>query len=130
MTDLLHDIIHVHVDNHEDMKAHAVKVEEHEPEHFVFHTFVIPANGIERLANLDPMRKSIAILTVDQAIILCHTESQANSAANQVAATPNPDGAYIAAGGNWSANGTGAVWMVNATGSSTRVVVTLNRRGQ
>jgi len=118
-------------------------VTEHEPEHFVFYTRVIPPYtgsvepGVEgtgawyeQIAGLDPFRKSISVYTPDGAMILCHSEAQASAVSNIASGTPFPDGAYFPQGAAPSMDGTGPVWVVNPGSSSIRITIVTNRWGQ
>jgi len=131
------DAVKVHVVNASDMKA--VATEEKEPEHFIFSTFVLQGIGTGnadempqyylQILNLDPRRKSVSIMSLDNPIVLCHSEAQAMSPANQVAGLPDPDGIVILAGGTFSVNGTGPIWAVSTVTGNSRVSVASNRRG-
>jgi hypothetical protein len=117
-------------------------VTEHEPEHFVFYTRVIPPfsgspePGVEgsgawyeQVVNLDPLRKSVSIYFPDGPAILCHSEAQASDSSNLTTGTPFPQGAYFPAGSSMSADGTGPVWVVNPGTTAVRVTIVQNRWG-
>jgi hypothetical protein len=122
------DVVRVHVENASEL--HTVRTEEREPEHFVFSTFtLIPGQTINsEVLMLDPMRKGASLLAIDAAIVLCHSATQAASAANQVAGLPDPDGAYVPQGVSVALSGTGPAWFAGPT--ATRVSLIINRRGQ
>ena len=129
---LSEDVIRVHIENADDVKS--VSTVEKEPEHFAFGTRVIAnAAGYDKftlLLNEDPQRKDWSITTIDQAIVMCHSAAQANSASNQVASTVSPpDGALINAGGAFTFVGTGPVWIAATSATPTRVSYAVNRRG-
>jgi hypothetical protein len=136
-------VVGVHVVNADEIKNAAVhQVEEKEPEHYLTATVTIAPktasqialvgnanNGWANLVQLDPMRKSVGILTPDGPIILCHSTTQASDSANFAVATPTPNGAYLPTGSNVSLDGTGPLWAVNPGATSIRVTVIQNRRG-
>ena len=131
------DTVNVHVTNPQDIGA--VKTEEHEPEFFNCYTITVQQGqgtiqgpGIQpyaQLLALDPLRKSAAILNNDQPVVLCHAQNQTTDPANQAAGVPNPQGAYLPAGGNARFTGTGPLWVVATTSTGpTRVSVIVSRR--
>jgi hypothetical protein len=128
--------VSVHVENFDDFKT--TKTEEVQPEHFVFSTYVVQGGQVsqgagnppfQQILMLDVERKDAAITSPDAAIVLCHSAAQAQSAQNQVAGVPNPEGFYIPAGGSISLEGTGRVWAVATVNTPARVCVAVNRRG-
>ncbi len=124
------DIVRVHVDNIADLK-HIQISEEHEPEHFSCRTYTVQTGGAGqvqentqryvKILELNPMRKEAAILSLDSTVVLCHSEAQANSQANNVAALPAPDGVPLGAGQNVSVEGTGPLWAVATVATVSRV---------
>ena len=119
-------------------------VTEHEPEHFVVYTRVIPplsnpdepgdtgavaGNGFQQILNQDPLRKSAAIYSPDGPFIACHSEAQASSAANFEANTPFPEGAYFPQGSSFAVDGTGPLWASNPGSTVLRITVVTNRWG-
>jgi hypothetical protein len=132
------EAIKVEVINAEDMRV--MQTEEHEPEHFVCNTFVLqigdpnqpdenPQNQYASVLQLDPQRKSASIMTIDNPIVICHSENQANSPANQVPGIPAPDGVVLAVGQSVSVTGTAPLWAVATATGNSRVSVIVNRRG-
>lgn len=133
-------VVHVHMDNVHEMQP-ITKTQEKEPEHFICRTIVVPhpsagAGGgqtnlsVEQVCALDPLRKSIAIFSIDSPVILCDTYAKAQDAANQVAGVPFPQGAYLPAGGNAALDGTGPLWVVSTVATASRVSMVENRRGR
>lgn len=131
--------VHVHVDNFDDFQV--TRTEEHEPEHFIAHTFVLvlPETGqvagegqqhVLDILELDPLRKEAAIQSLDNTIVICHSKSQALSQANQVAGLPSPDGIPLVLNQTLSVTGTGALWACATVAGSSRVAVITNRRGR
>lgn len=135
MTAEMMDIVHVHVDNVQELQP-SVKTEEKEPEHFDCSTIVIPepttnigggALKAHQIAN-DPLRKSISIFSIDSPIVVCSSYNQAQDGANQAAGVPFPQGAYVPAGGTVSLDGTGPLWIVATVATASRVSIVANRR--
>jgi len=121
-------VVHVHVDNSEDMRV--VKTEEHEPEHFICGTELLAAGEVQQLFNLDLDRKSFTVYSNDGQLIVAHSQAQAGSAANKVTGLPAPDGTLLAQGQPLSGDGTGPLWVVNPSSSvSIRVSHFQNKRG-
>lgn len=59
---------------------------------------VSTAAGAEKMLqvlSLDPLRTRATLIIHDQPVVLCHSRSQAQSAANVLAGAPRPDGAYV-----------------------------------
>ena len=119
-------------------------VTEHEPEHFVVYTRVIPplanpdepgdigtiaGNGFQQILGQDPLRKSAAIYSPDGPFIGCHSEAQASNAANYETGTPFPEGAYFPQGSSFAIDGTGPLWAVNPGSSTIRITIVTNRYG-
>src|SRR5271170_3301314 len=145
MEHIISDVVHVNVDNVDEL-AHAtraVKTEEVEPEHFTCTSFVLQAatginvggaasrTDIAQILAEDLRRKDAGILPIDAPIVLCTTYQQAARVSNQATGVPYPDGAYVPALGNVSVTGTGPLWAVNTTPATPcRVSVIINRRGQ
>lgn len=129
-----YDVIHVHIDNPEDLQA--ARTQEVEPEYFSFQTFVIFTGGtgnpnmIQQILTDDPYRKDWSISAIDQPLVLCDSFAQANSARNQDANVPFPEGAYIPQGGSFTFTGTGKAWIVAVNSTPNRVAVAINRRAR
>jgi hypothetical protein len=130
--------VHVILDNVDDL--HITATQEIEPEHFIFTTLNIAPQGTAyadgspsgfESISLDLQRKSIAMLNVGSVpVILCHSVAQVKDPANYATPIVSPQGGLIPAGGNWGADGTGPVWVVNTSLTvNALVTVTVNRRG-
>ena len=140
MSNPLEDYVtHVHVDNMAEMQI--VRTEEKEPEHFVCSTVVVPQPSagvgggqtnlnVTQVCYLNPARKSVAISSPDNPVILCHSYQQAQNPANQVAGVPFPQGTYLPAGGTAALDGTGPLWVVATVAGASRVSVVENVRGE
>ncbi len=120
------EVLHVKVTNPEDIRPPKVVTIEHEPEHFSLATYVVGPGFIDILQE-DPLRKDALIIASDAPIVICHSNSQANSPRNQAAGLPNPDGFYAATGVGVQLNGTAKLWV--ACPLTTRVSVAITRRG-
>jgi hypothetical protein len=119
-----HEPVGVKVTNFEEM---VFRTEEKEPEHFAFTTVtLIPGQASQQLLAHDPLRKDASILPIDAPIVLCDSPAQSNSAANQAAGIPAPDGAYVPQGTPVGLSGTGQV--LGACSVATRVSIVINRR--
>lgn len=133
-----YDTVHVHVDNHEDFKI--TRTEEHEPEHFECRTYTVNgtitaqvqqnAQKYVRILELNPLRKEAAILSLDATVVICHSEAQANSVANQIAGLPDPDGVPLGVNQNLSVSGSGPLWAVATVAGVARIAVIANVRGK
>lgn len=113
-----------------DADGQEVRTQEHEPEHWVFRTAVIPpaveaqesggtgaaeeGNGWEQVLNTDPLRKDVILYFPDGPAVLCHSATEASNAANYAAGIPFPEGAYFPQGSNTpNLAGTGPMWVAN-----------------
>ena len=128
------DVVRVHLENPQDINVQ--RTEEHEPEHMVFSTVVVQGgqvyggpglNPYEQVLPEDPLRKDWSILAVDAPIVLCN-KSQVNDKANQVAAVPFPQGAYVPQNVAISSTGTAQVFAVATTNAACRISIFVNRR--
>lgn len=135
MKDIADGTVRVHIDNPEDLKGDLT--EEIEPQHFVCTTFSLaaatpnnPNGNTAQVLYLDTLRKNAVILSIDSAVVVCHTWRQTQDPANQVAAVPFPDGYYLPIGVPLEIDGTGPLWVVaTQIATSSRVSVAINRRG-
>jgi hypothetical protein len=125
------EVIRVHLENPQEITGVGDK-EEFEPEHFSLSTVVVstaaPYNKIEKVLALDPLRKDFSIVSLDGTIVLCHSLAQANSAANQVANVPFPEGAVLGQNAALTGTGTGQMWAVATGATPCRVGIFINRR--
>jgi hypothetical protein len=124
------DVVRVHLENPDDINVQ--RTQEHEPEHFVFSTYVIGYNlpgynNAEQILPEDPLRKDWSILPVDAPIVLCN-KSQLTNAANQVAGVPFPQGGYVPQGTSITGTGTAQIFAVATTSAPCRVSTFVNRR--
>jgi hypothetical protein len=136
--ELTADVVRVSIDNIEDFK-HLQISEEHEPEHFSCRTFTVNltsagqvqenAQRYVKILELNLMRKDSAILSLDNTVIICHSEAQANSAANAIAGLADPDGVPLLAGQSLAVSGTGPLWALATVAANSRVAVISNVRG-
>jgi hypothetical protein len=71
------------------------------PQHLSTSTFVLsttnPDQAIVQILPQDPLRVRATIIVHDQPVVICHTRGAAAAAANTVAGTPAPSGAYVRA---------------------------------
>lgn len=125
------DVIRVHVENTGDF-PNPGNAEEREPESFSLSTVVVstaaPYNKIESVLSQDPLRKDFSLVSLDGTVILCHSQAQANSASNQSAGLPAPDGAVLGQGQAITGTGTGRMWAVATGAAPCRVGIFINRR--
>ncbi len=120
------EVLPVHVTNAADLRP-VPEVIEHVPEHFSMMTYVV-GPGFTDILQEDPLRKEALIIASDAPVVLCHSQSQANSPRNQAAGLPAPDGFYAAIGVGVEISGTAKMWV--AAPVSTRVSVAVTRRGR
>jgi hypothetical protein len=124
------DAVKVHVTNADDFSIQ--KVEEREPEHFVFSTVVVAFNlpgynNYEQALPEDPLRKDFSILSLDNPVVIC-TKAQLTDTANQKPGVPFPQGGLLPAGTSVTGTGTAQIFVVATTGAASRVSLFVNRR--
>jgi hypothetical protein len=107
------------------------------PQHMTASTFVLntsnPDQALVQILPQDPLRVRAVVIVHDQPVVLCHSRSSANAAANTVAGTPNPSGAYVQADPTTPSQpipvyGVQEVWAAATYGESARVTVFAYRR--
>lgn len=101
------------------------------PQHMTTYTVVVAAGtstAVSQLLPLDLFRVRATILVNDQAVVICHSQTQAQDPSNVVAAVPNPSGAYVPAGANLVITGSQQMWVAATGATPARVTVISERR--
>lgn len=101
------------------------------PQHVTTYTVVVAtgtSTAVSQLLPLDLLRVRATILVNDQAVVICHSQTQAQDPSNVVAAVPNPSGAYVPAGSNVVITGSQQMWVAATSATAARVTVISERR--
>ena len=107
------------------------------PQHMTASTFVLTTatadQALQQILPQDPLRVRAVVIVHDQPVIICHSRSSANAAANTVTNTPAPSGAFVYASTTSPSRpipiyGVQEVWAAATIGESARVSVWAYRR--
>lgn len=107
------------------------------PQHLTCSTFVVNTaaadTAIVQILPQDPLRVRAEIIVHDQPVVICHSRASATAAANTVAGTPYPSGAYVQADPATPSRpipiyGVQEVWAAATYGQAARVSVFAYRR--
>lgn len=107
------------------------------PQHMTASTFVvstaIEGQALVQILPQDPLRVRAVVIVHDQPVVICHSKTSANAAANTVSGTPEPSGAYIQADPSTPSApipiyGVQEVWVAATYGETARVTVFAYRR--
>lgn len=101
------------------------------PQHMQTNTVVVSSTGtaFAELLPLDPLRVRATIIVSDNPVVLCHSKTLAQNAANTASNVPTPQGAYVANSTTPIVlTGTSQLFVAATGSSSTRVSVISERR--
>lgn len=102
------------------------------PQHISTYTVVVATGTTAQVAELLPLdllRVSARIIVSDQAVVVCHSQAQAQDSSNRVASVPNPSGAYLPVStAPVPITGTQQMWVAATSATPARVTVISERR--
>lgn len=85
--------------------------------------------GVAEVLPLDPLRVRAMLIVSDQPVVLCHSKTEAQNAANTVANVPNPSGAYLPVSTTAiPIHGTARLFVAATSATAGRVTVITERR--
>lgn len=105
------------------------------PQHANTYTIVLSTatnngygSGVDILLVQDPLRVKATVMTIDQPVVVSHSQTQANSSSNQAATVPNPSGAYLPITTPLVIATTQEMFVAATSATPTRISVIVERR--